>query len=55
MTVSRILPLALLGLCAAHAAVDSAAASPTRQHVYLFPPASEPLREGFVRVINHSA
>ena len=25
------------------------------QHVYLFPSASEPLREGFVRVINHSA
>ena len=27
----------------------------TIHHVYLFPSASEPLREGFVRVINHSA
>ena len=25
------------------------------QHVYLFPSASEPLREGFVRIINHAA
>ena len=29
--------------------------SETGQNVYLFPSASEPLREGFVRVINHSA
>ena len=27
----------------------------TTHHVYLFPSASEPLRQGFVRVINHSA
>ena len=28
---------------------------PGGQHVHLFPSASEPLREGFVRVINHTA
>ena len=33
----------------------SKSATEDSQHVYLFPSASEPQREGFVRVINHSA
>ena len=33
----------------------SKSATEHSQHVYLFPSASEPQREGFVRVINHSA
>ena len=56
MTVSQtILSTAFLSLCAAHVAVDSSAAGPARQHVYLFPSDAQPSREGFVRVINHSA
>ena len=38
----------------APAAYRSKSATEGSQHVYLFPSASEPLREGFVRVINHS-
>ena len=34
---------------------QSKSATEGSQQVYLFPSASEPLREGFVRVINHSA
>ena len=34
---------------------QSESATEGSQQVYLFPSASEPLREGFVRVINHSA
>ena len=34
---------------------NSKSASEDSRHVYLFPSASEPLREGIVRVINHSA
>ena len=37
------------------ATYQSESATDGGQHVYLFPSASEPLREGFVRVINHSA
>ena len=33
----------------------SKSATEDSQHVYLFPSALEPQREGFVRVINHSA
>ncbi len=36
------------------AAAGAGRASAGVRHVYLFPSASEPLREGFVRVINHS-
>ena len=36
------------------AAYRSKSATEGSRHVYLFPSASEPLREGFVRVINHS-
>ena len=36
------------------ATYQSKSASEDSQHVYLFPSASEPLREGFVRIINHS-
>ena len=35
--------------------ISAKSTSETAQYVYLFPSASEPLREGFVRVINHSA
>ena len=35
-------------------AYESKSASESTHHVYLVPSASEPLREGFVRVINHS-
>ena len=38
----------------APAAYRSKSATEGSRHVYLFPSASEPLREGFVRVINHS-
>ena len=37
------------------ATYQSESATEGGRHVYLFPSASEPLREGFVRVINHSA
>lgn len=39
----------------AWASISTKSASATGQSVYLFPSASDPLREGFVRVINHSA
>ena len=56
MTVVRtILHTAFLILCAAHATDYSSATGPPRQYVYLFPSDAEPSREGFVRVINHSA
>ena len=37
------------------ATYQSKSATEGSQHVYLFPSASEPFRQGFVRVINHSA
>ena len=40
---------------AAWGSISAKSTSETGQNVYLFPSASEPLREGFVRVINHSA
>ena len=43
------------GLQATSPAADSKHAPSTGHHVYLFVSGSEPLREGFVRVINHSA
>ena len=37
------------------ASIQHKSGTDTTHHVYLFPSASEPLREGFVRVIDHSA
>ena len=39
----------------AAASVQPKSAADTIHHIYLVPSASEPLRQGFVRVINHSA
>ena len=44
-----------LDQASAWASISVKSASETGQNVNLFPSASEPLREGFVRVINHSA
>ena len=43
-----------VGFPTASASADSNSSPPTRHNVYLFPSASEPWREGFVRAISHS-